>query len=78
MGVESSLAEKLPEIFDFDWDLGLKLSQTKPKISGTVPTNRHTTIPNESGPISVCFDNGPKLLKCEIRSTELPVVSIWF
>ncbi len=27
-----------PEIFDFEPDLGLKLGQTKPKISGTVPT----------------------------------------
>ncbi len=27
-----------PEIFDFEPHLGLKLGQTKPKISGTVPT----------------------------------------
>ena len=38
-----------PEIFDFEPGLGLKLGQTKPKISGTVPTNRHTTIPNDPG-----------------------------
>ena len=55
-----------PRIFDFEPDLGLKLGQTKPKISGTVPTNRHTTIPNDSGPISACFDDDPKLLNCEI------------
>ena len=55
-----------PGIFDFEPDLGLKLSQTKPKISGTLPTNRHTTIPNDSGPISACFDDDPKLLNCEI------------
>ena len=55
-----------PGIFDFEPDLGLKLGQTKPKISGTVPTNRHTTIPNDSGPISTCFDDDPKLLNCEI------------
>ncbi len=50
-----------PEIFDFEPDLKLKLGQTTPKISGTVPTDRHTTIPNDSGPISACFDNDPKL-----------------
>ncbi len=43
-----------PEIFDFELELGLKLGHSKPKISGTVPTNWHTTIPNDSGPI------GPK------------------
>ena len=54
-----------PGIFDFEADLGLKRSQTKPKIPGTVPTNRHTTIPNNSGSTSACFDD-PKLLNCEI------------
>ena len=60
-----------PGIFDFEPDLGLKLGQTKPKISGTVPTNRHTTIPNDSGPISACFDDDPKLLNCEIARPRL-------
>ncbi len=55
-----------PEIFDLEPDLGLKLSQAKPKISGTVPTYRRTTIPNDSGPISACFDDDPKMLNCEI------------
>ncbi len=55
-----------PEIFDFETDLGLKLGQTKPDISGTAPTNCYTTIPNDSGPNSACFDDDPKLLKCEI------------
>jgi hypothetical protein len=50
-----------PEIFDFGPDLGLKLGQTKPKVPGTVPTNRNTTIPNDSGPISACFDDDPNL-----------------
>ncbi len=50
-----------PDIFDFQPDLGLQLGQTKPKISGTVPTNRHTTIPDDYGPISACFDDDPKL-----------------
>ncbi len=36
-----------PDIFDFEPELGLKRSQTKPKIPGTVPTDRHTTIPND-------------------------------
>ncbi len=45
------------EIFDFEADLGLKLGQTKPKISGTVPTDRHTTIGKYSVKI---YD--PKLL----------------
>ena len=59
-----------PEIFDFD--PGLKRSQTKPKIPGTVPTDRHTTIPNDSGPISACFDDDPKLLNCEIAPPPGP------
>ncbi len=55
-----------PGIFDFEPDLGLKRGQTKPQIPGTVPTNRHTTIPDDSGPISACFDDDPKLFNCEI------------
>ncbi len=55
-----------PGIFDFEPNLGLKLGQTKPKIFGTVPTNRHTTIPKDYAPISACFDVDPKLLNCEI------------
>ncbi len=55
-----------PEIFDFEPDLGRQLVQTKPKISGTIPTNRRSTIPNDSGPISACFDDDPKLSNCEI------------
>ncbi len=51
-----------PEILDFDTDFGLRLGQTKPKIPGTVPTDRNTTIPNDSGPISGCLDDDPKLL----------------
>ncbi len=54
------------EIFDFEQDLGLKLGQTKPKISGTVPPDRHTTIPIDSGPISTPLEDDPKLLNCEI------------
>ena len=50
-----------PEIFDFEADLSLKLGQTKPKISGTVPTYRHTNIQNNCGAISACFDDDPKL-----------------
>ncbi len=45
------------EIFDFYADLGLKLGQTKPNISGTALTNRHTTIPNDSGSLSTCLDD---------------------
>ncbi len=52
-----------PGIFNFEQNVSLKLGQTKPKISGTVPTNQHTTIPNDSGPISACFDDDPKLLE---------------
>ncbi len=55
-----------PEIFDLEPDLGIKLGQPKPKIPGTVPTNRHTTIPNDSGPMLACFDDHSKLLNCEI------------
>ncbi len=38
--------------FDVEPELGLKLGQTNPKIPGTVPTDRHTRIPNDSGPMS--------------------------
>jgi hypothetical protein len=55
-----------PEVFDFEPELGRKRSQTKPEMPSTVPTDRHTTIPNDSGSISVCFDDHPKLLNCEI------------
>ncbi len=67
-----------PEIFNSEPGLGLKLGQTKPQISGTVPTNRHTAIPNVSGPTSACFDDDPKLLNCKIAqpsSGRVPVFS---
>ncbi len=51
--------------------MGLKLGQSKPEISGTVPTNRHTTIPNDSGPSSACFDEDPKLFNCEIAQLRI-------
>ncbi len=52
--------EKLHQtIFDFEPDLGLKLGQTKPKISSAVPTDRNTTIPNDLGQISTCFADDP-------------------
>ena len=35
-------------IFDFEAELDPNRSQTKPKIPGTVPTDRRTTIPNDS------------------------------
>jgi hypothetical protein len=47
------------DIFDFEPQFRLKRSQTKPKIPGTVPTDRHTTISNDYGPISACFHDGP-------------------
>ncbi len=55
-----------PEILDVDPDLGLKLGKTKPKVPGTVPSDRHTTSPNDSGPISGCVPDDPKLVNCEI------------
>ncbi len=54
------------EIFDFEPDLCLKRRQTKPKIQGTVPTDRHTPIQNDYDPIPSCFDDDPTLLDCEI------------
>ncbi len=48
-------------VFEFEPELGLKRGQTNPKISGTVPTNRRATIPNDSAPISASFDDDPKL-----------------
>ncbi len=50
-----------PEICDFEPDLGLKRRQAKPKVHGTAPADPHTTIPNDSGPISLCFDDDAKL-----------------
>ncbi len=64
-----------PEIFDFESDWGLKLGQPKHNISGMVPTNRRTTSLNDSGPISACFDDDPKLLKCEIAQLRFLVIS---
>ncbi len=58
------------ENLDFEPDLGLKLGQTKPKIPGTVLTDRHTTTPNDSGQISACFDDDPKLFNCEITQSS--------
>ena len=63
-----------PEIFDFERALGLKRGQTKPKIPGKVPTDRHTTIPDDSGPISACFDDEPKLLTCELAQPSFGVI----
>jgi hypothetical protein len=54
------------EIFDFEPELGLKRSQTKPEIPGMVLSDRHTTTPNNYGPLSACFDEDPKLLNYEI------------
>ncbi len=51
------------EIFEFESDASLKRRQTQPKIHGAVPTDRHTTVPNGSGPVSACFDDDPKLKK---------------
>ena len=43
--------------------MGLKLGQSKPTMPGTVPTDRHTTIPIDSGPIpAALFDDDPELL----------------
>ncbi len=60
-----------PEIFDFGSDLGLKLGQAKPEISGKVPANWHTTIPHDFWPISKCFDRDPKLIMCEITQPRI-------
>ncbi len=35
-------------IFDFEPNWGLKMGWTKTKMPGTVPTNLHTTIPNDN------------------------------
>ncbi len=47
------------------------MGHTKPKTPGTVPTKRRTTIPNDSGPIPVCFDDDPKLVNSGIAKTSL-------
>jgi hypothetical protein len=46
-----------PEIIDVEPDVGLKPHQAKPKIPGTVSTNRHTTTPNDSGQASTRFND---------------------
>ena len=61
-----------PEIFDFKPEWGPKLGQTKPKISGTVPTDRHTTLRNDSGPISECFNDASAESKCDPTWTTEP------
>ncbi len=43
-----------------------KPDETKPNISGAVPTNRPKPIPIDFGPISGYFDHDPKLFNCEI------------
>ncbi len=50
------------EILHFAPDFGLKLGQTNPKISGTVPTHRRTTISNDSEPISACLEDDRKFI----------------
>ncbi len=59
-----------PEIFDFEPELGLKRSQIKPKMPSTAPTDRHTAIPTDSGPIAACFDDDPKKIKLRDSSAE--------
>ncbi len=59
-------------MFDFGLDLGLKLGQTKPPENGAAPANRNATIPHDSGPISECFDDDPKLLNCEMAQPSIP------
>ena len=46
-------------------------------MPGAVPTNRHKPIPIDSGPISACFDDDPKLLNCEIAQPSLLKLPIW-
>ncbi len=65
-----------PGIFEFKPESTLKLGQTKPQISRTVPTNRHTTIPTDSGPIPACFDDVPKLFKLGDSSAAVMVLIV--
>ncbi len=52
-------------------DLGLKLKQNKPNISGGVPSNPPTTTPTDYWPISASFDDDRKLLNCEIAQPDV-------
>jgi hypothetical protein len=62
-----SLKPTIQGVFDSEPGLGLKLGQSKPTMPGTVPTDRHTTIPINSGPIpAALFDDDPELLNSEI------------
>ena len=67
-----------PEINDFDPDLDLKLGHTQPKISCTIPTSRHTTIPKDSGPISACFKDDSKLFYSVLTTLGLGLEGIPF
>ncbi len=58
------------DIFNFDPNLGLNLGRTKPKIPGTVPTDRHTTIPTDSGPICGVFRRRSETFKLCDSSAE--------
>ena len=55
-----------PKIIDLGPKSAPKPDEAKPKMPGSVPTNRHKPIPIDFGPVSGCFDHDPKLLNCEI------------
>jgi hypothetical protein len=44
--------------------IGPERKQSQAQNTRQVPRNRHTTIPNDSGPASACFDDDPKLFNC--------------
>jgi hypothetical protein len=59
-----SIAKRAPNIFK-DPARNLRFrTEFQTKQSGTVPTNRHTTITNDSGIISACFDDDAKFSNC--------------
>ena len=73
-----SLKPTIQGVFDSEPGLGLKLGQSKPTMPGTVPTDRHTTIPIDSGPIpAALFDDDPELLNSEMAQPNRFMASCW-
>ncbi len=73
VGHHDSAEQRAPQTFKdpagnlrFRAGFGSKAGPNEAQTIRQVPTNWHTTIPNDSGTISACFDEVPKLLNCEI------------
>ncbi len=52
-----------PEIINVGPKSAPKPDETKPKMPGAVPTNRHKPMPIDFGPVSLRFEDDPKFVK---------------